>query len=76
MESMTLSCPTIKVSRETATFATELVRISADSKDADGAAMARADPKEINGGIRWVEVSLLPTVTLSLSFGSSCRSLA
>ncbi|GAA4051485.1 hypothetical protein GCM10023063_44410 [Arthrobacter methylotrophus] len=73
---MTLSFSTIKVSRETPAFETDLVRINADSNDAEGAAIARADPKEINGGIRCVEVSLLPTVTLSLSFGSSCRSLA
>jgi hypothetical protein len=38
--------------------------------------MARADPKDTNGGIRCVEASLLVTVTHSLSFGFFCRSLA
>ena len=37
---------------------------------------ARADPKDTNGGIRCVEVSLLVTGTHSLSFGFRCRSLA
>jgi hypothetical protein len=42
----------------------------------EGAATARADPNDTNGGIRCVVVSLLVTGTLSLSFGSCCRSIA